>query len=67
MPDIRNLDFGAIVIALIVLAVVWGVIQRALKFTLQVFTCGCAVIGGLVLGVFVLLNWAEIAAALGLG
>lgn len=64
--DLSNLDYFTFVIAIIVLAVVWGIIQRVLKFTVRIFACGCAVIAGLALGIFVLVNWGEIARALGL-
>lgn len=67
MPDLANLDYFTVTIAIIVLAVVWGVVQRMLKFTFRIFACGCAVIGGLVLGIWVLMNWGQIATALGLG
>jgi hypothetical protein len=64
--DLSNLDYFTVVIAVIVLAVVWGIIQRVLKFTIRIFACGCAVIAGLALGIFVLVNWGEIAPMLGL-
>lgn len=64
----ENLDFFTVTIAIIVLAVAWGVVQRMLKFTFRIFACGCAVIGGLVLGIWVLVSyWGQIAPALGLG
>ncbi|MDW8325419.1 MAG: hypothetical protein RMK99_02530 [Anaerolineales bacterium] len=64
--DLSNLDYFTVVIVLIALAVVWGILQRVLKFTVRVFACGCAVIAGMALGIFVLVNWGEIARALGL-
>jgi hypothetical protein len=66
MPDLSNLDFLTVAIAVIVLAVVWTIVQQVLKLTLRVFACGCAVIGGLVLAGFVLWNWGEIMRLLGL-
>lgn len=64
--NLSNLDYFTVVIAVIVLAIVWGVVQRLLKFTVRVFACGCAIIAGLALGIFVLVNWGEIARTLGL-
>ncbi|HRF48357.1 MAG TPA: hypothetical protein PLC98_12095 [Anaerolineales bacterium] len=55
MPDLAQIDWMMVGIALVVLAVVWGIIQRTLKLTLQLFTCGCAVLAGLVLGVAALI------------
>jgi hypothetical protein len=63
----ENFDYFTVTIAIIVLAIVWGIVQRMLKFTARIFACGCAVIGGLVLGIWVLANWGPIAAALGVG
>jgi len=66
MPDWNNLDYFTVVIAIIVLATIWGVLQRLVKFTARIFACGCAVILGLALGIFVLVNWGEITRALGI-
>jgi hypothetical protein len=66
MPDLSNLDYFTVVIAIIVLAVIWGILQRVVQFTARIFACGCAVILGLALGIFVLVNWGEIARSLGI-
>lgn len=65
--NLENLDYVSVTGTLIALAVIWVIVQQALKFTVRVFACGCAVIGGLALGVFVLVNWGEISKAIGLG
>jgi hypothetical protein len=66
MTDLSSLDWGSIVLTLIGLAVAWFVVRTVLKLTLRMFACGCAVIGGLALAGFVLLNWGSIQAMLGL-
>lgn len=66
MPDLSNLDYASLVITLIVLAVIWIIIRQALRITMRMFACGCAVIGGLALAAFVLFNWGTIARTLGL-
>lgn len=67
MPDLNNLDWVSIGITLIVLAVIWGIVRSVLKLTMRIFACGCAVLAGLALAGFVLLNWGPIAKMLGLG
>lgn len=65
--NLENIDWMAVAGTAIALTVIWIIVQQALKFTVRVFACGCAVIGGLALGVFVLVNWGEISKAIGLG
>lgn len=66
MPDFSHLDWTSIALTLAGLAVAWFLIRMVLKLTLRIFACGCAVIGGLVLAGFVILNWEIIAKSLGL-
>lgn len=49
MPDLSQIDWVSLIVALIVLAVVWTIIQRVLKLTLQLFACGCVVLAGIAL------------------
>ena len=49
MPDLTQIDWVAVGITLIVLAVIWAIVQRVLKLTMQLFACGCAVLAGLAL------------------
>ncbi len=55
MPDISQIDWVAIGIALVVIAVIWTIVQRVLKLTLQLFTCGCAILAGIVLAIAALI------------
>lgn len=55
MPDISQIDWVAVGIALVVIAIVWTIVQRVLKLTLQLFTCGCAVLAGIVLAIAALI------------
>lgn len=66
MPDFGSLDWMSIGLTLVGLAVAWFLIRTVLKLTMRIFACGCAVIGGLVLAAFVVLNWGQIAPMLGL-
>lgn len=65
MSDFANLDWVSIGLTLAGLAVVWFLVRTVLKLTARIFACGCAVLGGLALAGFVLLNWGQIAAGLG--
>jgi hypothetical protein len=49
MPDLAQVDWVSVAVALVVLAVVWTIVQRVLKLTVQLFACGCAVLAGLAL------------------
>jgi hypothetical protein len=66
MTDLSNIDWVSIGLTLVALAVIWFVVRTVLKLTLRIFACGCAVLGGLALAGFVLLNWGQITAMLGL-
>jgi hypothetical protein len=66
MSEVANLDWVSIGLTLAGLAVVWFLIRTVLKLTMRIFACGCAVLGGLALAGYVLLNWGQIMALLGL-
>ena len=66
MPDVSQLDWTSIALTLAGLAVAWFLIRTVLKLTMRIFACGCAVIGGLALAGFALLNWGELTKLLGL-
>ncbi|MBL8056254.1 MAG: hypothetical protein JNK29_06120 [Anaerolineales bacterium] len=66
MSDLANLDWVSLGLTLVGLAVVWFLVRTVLKLTARLFACGCAVIGGLALAAFVLLNWNQVTAWLGL-
>jgi hypothetical protein len=66
MSELVSLDWVSIGLTLAGLAVVWFLVRTALKLTARIFACGCAVLGGLALAGFVLLNWSSLAPLFGL-
>jgi len=49
MPELSQINWVNVGIALVLLAIAWGIIQQVFKLTVRIFACGCAVLGGLVL------------------
>ena len=49
MPDLAQINLVNVGIALVVLAIAWGIIQQVFKLTVRFFACGCAILAGLVL------------------